>query len=76
MDPLDQDQINQLKTLAVETAARFKEDYQKGIFKEYQSYQSHYGVELNSIEDAMVFNNTHEGIHLGYMMALRKTLTN
>ena len=76
MDSLNQDQINQLKMLAVETATRFKEDYQKGIFKEYQSYQSLYGVELNSIEDAMMFNNTHEGIHLGYMMAMRKVLTN
>ncbi len=75
-DPLDQDQINQLKTLAVETTTRFKEDYQKGIFREYQSYQSLYGVELNSIEDAIVFNNTHEGIHLGYMMALGKSLAN
>ncbi len=75
-DPLDQDQINQLKIMAIETATRFMEDYQKGIFKEYQSYQSLYGVELTSIEDALVFNNTHEGIHLGYMMALGRSLTN
>jgi len=76
VDPLDQDQVNQLKTLAVETAIRFKEDYRNGIFIEYQSFQSLYGVTLNSIEDAIVFNNTHEGIHLGYMMAMSKVLTN
>lgn len=75
VDTLDHDQINQLKTLAVETTTRFKKDYQKGIFKEYQSYQSLYGVELNSIEDAIVFNNTHEGMHLGYIMALGKSIT-
>ena len=76
VDPLDQDQVNQLKTLAVETAIRFKEDYRNGIFIEYQSFQSLYGVTLNSIEGAIVFNNTHEGIHLGYMMAMSKVLTN
>jgi hypothetical protein len=75
VNPLDQDQINQLKIQAVEAVTRFKEDYQTGIFKEYQSYQSLYGVTLNSIEDAIVFNNTHEGIHLGYMMAMKKALT-
>ncbi len=29
---------------------------------------------LKSIEDAIQFNNFHEGIHLGYILALKKAL--
>ena len=72
--PLDQEQINELKTLAFTSVDNFREDYQNGIFKEFESYQSLYGVLLTSFEDAMVFNNAHEGLHLGYMMAMRKHL--
>ena len=32
------------------------------------------GVDLSSFEDAILFNNIHEGIHLGYMMGVRKGL--
>ncbi|MGB5463369.1 MAG: DinB family protein, partial [Aureibaculum sp.] len=27
---------------------------------------------LNNIQDAIEFNNFHEGIHLGYILALKK----
>lgn len=59
-----------LKELAIDTVVKLREDYQNGIFKEYEGFQSQYGVRLSTIEDAIVFNNTHEGIHLGYIMAL------
>ncbi len=50
------------------------EDYENGIFKEYQHYETSYGVLLSSIEDAIAFNNTHEALHLGYMMAQKRVL--
>ena len=31
-----------------------------------------YNVILKTVEDAIVFNNIHEGLHLGYMMALNR----
>ena len=74
--PLNDQEINQLKSLATQTADKFREDYHKGIFKEYQGYQSQFGVKLECLEDAIVFNNTHEGLHLGYIMAMRKSIEN
>ena len=71
---IDQHQIDQLKHLALEVVNRFVEDYSKGIFGEYQGYQSLFGVRLNNIQDAIDFNNTHEGLHLGYVMAMRKLI--
>jgi len=63
-----------LKELAIDTVVKLSEDFQNGIFKEYEGFQSQYGVRLSTIEDAIVFNNTHEGIHLGYIMALIKSM--
>lgn len=49
-----------------------REDYHKGLFKKFSSYPTSYGVTLNTIEDAIMFNNVHENIHLGYMMAQKR----
>ncbi len=72
--PWSDQEIAELKDKAISTADIFIEDYHRGLFREYQPYQSLYGVELNSIEDAIVFNNVHEGLHLGYLMAMRKLI--
>ncbi len=37
-------------------------------------YETSAGIALKSVEDAILFNNIHEGIHLGYMMGLRKAI--
>ncbi len=49
-----------------------KEDFEAGVFKEYISYKTSTGYVLNSFERAVCFNNLHEGIHIGVIMALRK----
>ncbi|MEM9928544.1 MAG: DinB family protein [Bacteroidota bacterium] len=41
-------------------------------FSNFRVYPTSYGVTLSSVEDAMVFNNMHEAMHLGTMLALRK----
>ena len=55
-------------------ADRFLEDLRAGKFTEFTPYTTSAGVELRSIDDAVVFNGLHEGIHLGYCMALRRAL--
>jgi len=47
-------------------------DYKKGLFQTYQAYTTSFDVTLRSIEDAIKFNNFHEGLHVGTIMALRK----
>lgn len=67
--PTDE-QINSLKKLLVTTQTQLQADYQQGVFKNYKAYMTSYGFELTSIEDAIHFNNTHEGMHLGTVIAL------
>ena len=57
-----------------QSAHKMKADYESGLFKEYREYTTSYGLTLKSSEDAIEFNTVHEGLHLGYMMALRKML--
>ena len=51
---------------------QLEEDYNKGIFKNYSEYKTSVNVTLKSVEDAIVFNTYHEGIHLGIILQLMK----
>lgn len=51
-----------------------EQDYAAGLFKEYKSYTTSFGTTLSSIDEAIMFNNVHEGLHFGYCIALRKVL--
>lgn len=60
-----------LQQLAL-TADMARVDYQNQHFGEYKSYETSYGITLESIEQAIMFNNAHESMHLGTMICLRK----
>ena len=47
-------------------------DYNRGHFQSYNAYTTSVNVTLNTIEDAIVFNTYHEGIHLGIILQLLK----
>ncbi|MEQ9300390.1 MAG: DinB family protein [Cyclobacteriaceae bacterium] len=72
--PISEEEITaikeQLLTLVDQTAA----DWGEGKFGEYKEYPTSFGVTLRSTTDAMQFNNSHEALHLGYMMAMKKLL--
>lgn len=51
-----------------------KEDYEKGIFKEFTQYTTSANVTLNTVEDAISFNVFHEGLHMGAIRAIQKHL--
>lgn len=51
---------------------QFKMDYVNGLFLEFEQWDKRYGMKLKSIEDAINFIPFHEGMHIGYIMALKK----
>ena len=69
-----QDDVNEIKKLLFSTIEKTKKDYENGVFNSFQSYTTSTNSTLNSFEEAMEFNNFHEGIHLGYILALKKSL--
>ena len=52
-----------------------EDDWQAGkLTGEFESYMTSFGIQLDSIEDAVSFNNIHEGMHFGYILALRRAV--
>ena len=71
---VNQEELILIKEELSTLANKLEEDYKSGLFKEYESYPTSYNVVLNNVEDAIQFNNVHEGLHFGYIMALKKAL--
>ena len=68
------EEFQKYKELFLLNVERIKDDYNKGRFKTYNTYTTSANVTLASIEDAIAFNNMHEGIHLGSILALKKVI--
>lgn len=66
------DEIEEVKSLALSTVDLLEEDYKNGLFKQFKTYTTGYNATLSNVEEAIMFNNLHEGLHFGYAMALRK----
>jgi hypothetical protein len=62
----------EIKELLVHLPVQFEKDYRVGVFKTFEPYTTSVNVTLTDIESAFAFNNFHEGIHLGVILALRK----
>lgn len=67
-----QEEVNEIKALLTSTLDQTLVDYEEGKFKNYQEYQTKTGFLLKNLEDALQFNNYHEGIHLGFIMKIKK----
>lgn len=67
-----QAEADEIRGLLFAPLEKTEEDYRNGIFASYNARKSEMGFDLSSIEDAIAFNNHHEGIHLGIMLQLRK----
>lgn len=65
-------EIDEVKSLLVSTQQQLQTDYFASKFMDYQEYPSSYGYTMHTIEDAILFNNVHESIHLGTVLAMKK----
>lgn len=53
---------------------RLEADLRAGRFESYREYRTTPGIVLASVDDALVFDLYHEGLHLGAVQALRKVV--
>ena len=67
-------EVEQLKKQLFSTVEQTQEDYKNGKFTEFTSYTVSTKSVLSTIDEALEFNNFHEGIHLGYILAMKKQL--
>lgn len=71
---IDQAEIANLKEWLEFVPSKLEQDYKDGLFQTFKIYPTSYGAKLTCIEDAIVFNNVHESMHLGNMIAMKKLI--
>ena len=72
---VSQEEVDAIKNLLFNTITKTQEDLDNGLFQNYNEYTvSTANFTLKNINDAIQFNNFHEGIHIGVILQLRKFL--
>ncbi|MGN8057591.1 DinB family protein [Pedobacter sp. 22163] len=69
---IEQKEIDLIYNVLLNSTDRLAADYSSHIFLKFDPWDKRYGMKLNSIEDAINFIPFHEGMHIGYIMALKK----
>ncbi|MGB0879949.1 MAG: DinB family protein [Polaribacter sp.] len=67
-----QEEFDEVLKLFINLPKKLEEDYKATIFEKYHKYQTSTGFVLDSMSTAISFNNYHEGLHLGTIMAIKK----
>ncbi len=68
---VSENEMAEIKQLFSNAISTFDDDYKAGIFKEFTTYTTSFGVVLTNIDDAIQFSIAHDGLHYGYAMALK-----
>lgn len=66
--------IDIVKDLFFSTLDQLDTDLQSGKFNNYEAWTTRYGNSINSGEEAVAFLPFHEGIHTGYIWALKRAI--
>ncbi|WP_018344965.1 DinB family protein [Cytophaga aurantiaca] len=69
---ISSDAIDTIKKLLLPTIDRLESDYKQHMLTSFKPFKTRYGVSLQTIDDAINYLVFHEGIHVGYIMALKK----
>lgn len=72
--PATETERDHVQELLFSTLEKARTDIANSAFQPLESYQTSTGFVINSLEDAVAFNTFHEGVHLGYVLALKKAL--
>lgn len=68
------EEVDLCKSQLLALVNKTKEDWDSGLFINYKEYTVATKTTLSSAKEAIEFNNFHEGIHLGYVLALKRVL--
>lgn len=69
-----EEEFEEVKELLIGLPDTLEEDFEAGIFQNFNEYPTSTGFVLNSMEAAISFNNFHEGIHYGIVRSIKKFL--
>lgn len=61
-----------IKDRLFSSIAEFESDLRRLDFSNFKEYTTSYGTTMRNVGQALSFNNTHEGMHYGVILAMRK----
>lgn len=73
-EPISEREISQLKEQLTPLIEQTEIDYNRAIFKEFKPFHTSYGASITNIDEAIAFNNYHEGNHIGHILTMKKLL--
>ena len=65
-------EYEELKGLFFSTLEALQVDYDAHKFDNYEAVNTRYNVPVSNIDEAIAFLPFHDGLHIGYIMSLRK----
>ncbi|PRD54111.1 DinB family protein [Sphingobacterium gobiense] len=72
---VSEEEVAELKNLALSTIEKIDEDYKKGVFQNIQPYDTAtYGATLHNFADVLITTSGHDNLHLGYAIAQRRAI--
>ena len=72
MGNVSQKDVDEIKSLLVSMIEKTETDLANGRFVSFTERNTITGFHLGNLKDALVFNNYHEGLHLGYMKSIAR----
>lgn len=64
--------VEEIKKMLFTTLEQLEADYNNGAITGYTTFTTRYNIKLSNIDEAIAFLPFHEGLHVGYIMSLRK----
>lgn len=72
-----QEELQEIIGLLESQISEFESDLKKeDFFGDNIAYMTSYNFEMKSLEESVTFNNLHQALHLGYIMALKRVVRN
>ena len=71
-EPVSQSEVEEIRSLLISMVDKTEEDLKNGKFVSFSERTTITGFHLGSLEDALTFNNYHEGLHLGYLKSIAR----
>lgn len=74
---IEENEIKNLKEIFISSIDKLQSDYDKNLFVNYSpsaAIQKAYGFEVNNVDSAIEYILHHEGIHAGYILAMKRLL--
>ncbi|PQL93250.1 DinB family protein [Apibacter adventoris] len=73
---INDDEVEFVKQKLIILVDQLEQDYEDKKFETYNEFTTSMGIVLNNIEDAINFNNLHEGIHCGIIKTMKNLIVN